>query len=100
MARSHDVGGMEGFGSIDPADDGKPFHADWEARVYALNIGLLRKGAYAVDEFRDAVEHIPPARYLTASYYERWLEGIEWLLVVKGHLTPDDLDASGEAPVG
>ncbi|MGH9023233.1 MAG: hypothetical protein ACRDV9_09065, partial [Acidimicrobiia bacterium] len=87
-------------GPIDPADDGKPFRADWEARIFALNLGLLRKGAYALDEFRDSVERIPPARYVTASYYERWLEGIESLLVAKGHLAPADLEASGEAPVG
>lgn len=84
---------MEGFGPIDPADDGRPFHADWEARIYALNLGLLRNGAYALDEFRDAVERLPPARYVTLSYYERWLEAVESLLLAKGHLVSADLDA-------
>ena len=37
-----------------------------------------------VDEFRDAIERIPPAEYLEASYYERWLRAIETLLTEKG----------------
>jgi nitrile hydratase len=60
--------------------DSQPFHADWEARVYALNGVLRSRGIYNVDEFRDAIERIPPGEYLAASYYERWLRAIETLL--------------------
>lgn len=98
MGRVHDVGGMEGFGAVDPSDDGRPFHADWEARVYALNFGLLRHRLYALDEFRDAIERIPPARYVTASYFERWLEAIESLLVAKGVIEQSDLEPAGAGP--
>lgn len=84
MSRIHDVGGMEGFGPVDPADDGQPFHADWEARVYALNTALLRRGVYQLDEFRDAIERLAPAVYLESSYYQRWLAAIEDLLARKG----------------
>jgi hypothetical protein len=84
---------MEGFGPIDPSDDGRPFHADWEARVYALNLALVGRGVYTLDEFRDAVERTPAARYLAAPYYERWLEGVERLLVEKGVIKTGDLDA-------
>ncbi len=86
MARINDVGGMEGFGSVDPYDDGELFHADWEARVYALNAMLLRRGVYNLDEFRDAIERLPPQEYLRASYYERWFAAIRTLLVEKGVL--------------
>ena len=41
---------------------------------------------FNLDEFRDAIERIPPEEYLAASYYERWLKGIEMLLVEKGAL--------------
>lgn len=88
MSRIHDVGGMEGFGPIDPADDGQPFHADWEARVYALNVALLRRGVYQLDEFRDAIERLEPAVYLESSYYQRWLAAIEDLLGRKGVRDP------------
>ena len=85
MSRVHDVGGQTGFGPI-PLDqsDEPPFHADWEARVYALNAVLRRRGVYNGDEFRDAIERIPPAEYLSTSYYERWLNAIETLLAEKG----------------
>lgn len=49
---------------MEPDDDVKPFHADWEARVYAPNIALRRKGIYSTDEFRDAIERIPERRLL------------------------------------
>jgi hypothetical protein len=84
VSRVHDVGGQSGFGPVPLDDDGQPFHADWEARVYALNAVLRARGIYNVDEFRDAIERIPPAEYLEASYYERWLRAIETLLAEKG----------------
>lgn len=84
MSRVHDVGGQSGFGPVPVSDDGQPFHADWEARVYALNGVLRARGLYNVDEFRNAIERIPPAEYLEASYYERWLRAIETLLTEKG----------------
>lgn len=85
MSRTNDVGGQLGFGhmEMDP-DDSEPFHADWEARVYAVNTALLRRGVYNLDEFRDAIERMPPQEYLAASYYERWLVAIETLVAEKG----------------
>ncbi|MGW0902718.1 hypothetical protein [Streptomyces sp. NPDC002853] len=96
MARINDVGGMTGFGPIDTTDDTEPFHADWEARVFALNSALVREGVYNLDEFRDAVETMPPGAYLAASYYERWFHAIRVLLVRKGVLASDDVSRLGE----
>ncbi|MGH3322252.1 MAG: hypothetical protein ACRDN9_19195 [Streptosporangiaceae bacterium] len=88
MTRVNDVGGQTGFGAVPPVDpDEPPFHADWEARVFALNSVLVRRGAYTLDEFRDAIERIPPKEYLEASYYERWMRAIETLVREKGVLT-------------
>jgi nitrile hydratase len=82
------VGGQTGFGQIpaaaDDREDGPPFHADWEARVFALSGVLRQRGVFNGDEFRDAIESLPPERYLAASYYERWLDAIEALLAAKG----------------
>lgn len=87
MSRVNDVGGQQGFGAIDRGpDDEHPFHADWEARVFTLNAVLLRHGVYTLDEYRDAIERMPPQEYLKASYYERWLAAIETLLEEKGVL--------------
>lgn len=82
--RINDVGGMHGFGPIETGDDGVPFHHEWEARVFAINRLLLERGAYTLDEFRYAIERMEPREYLEASYYERWLHGIETLLREKG----------------
>jgi nitrile hydratase len=79
MSRVNDVGGQTGFGELVFGKDEPAFHADWEARVYALNAALLRRGVYHLDEFRDAIERMPPQEYLAASYYERWLTAIETL---------------------
>jgi nitrile hydratase subunit beta len=79
VSRINDVGGMQGFPAVVEEPDEPPFHADWEAHVYALNAALLRRGVYNLDEFRDAIERMPPAAYLAASYYERWLVAVETL---------------------
>jgi nitrile hydratase len=63
-----------------------PFHADWEARVYGLVLALLARDLFTANEHRDAVERLPPTRYLGSSYYERWLAGVETLLVERGVL--------------
>jgi len=87
VGRVNDVGGQQGFGAVNPDSDEQPtFHADWEARVFTLNAVLLRRGVYNLDEFRDAIERMPPQEYLTASYYERWLSAIDTLLAEKGVL--------------
>jgi nitrile hydratase subunit beta len=85
------MGGQTGFGPVPAEDDGQFFHADWEARVYAIVRALQRRGVITAefDEMRDAIERIPPAEYLTLSYYERWLRGAEMLLAEKGLLGDD-----------
>lgn len=84
MSGIHDLGGLHGFGPLAIEHDEPPFHHEWEARVFAINRLLLRAGHYTLDEFRSAVERMPPAEYLAASYYERWLHAIESLVAEKG----------------
>jgi len=86
VSRAHDIGGQTGFGPVPLGEDGLPFEHDWEARVYALNGVLRARGLYSGDEFRDAIERIPPPEYLGLSYYERWLRAIETLLAEKALL--------------
>ena len=86
MSRIHDLGGLHGFGPLEIEAGEPPFHHEWEARVFAINRFLLRTGRYNLDEFRDALEQMPPAEYLAASYYERWLFAIESLVRRKGVL--------------
>jgi nitrile hydratase len=79
------MGGQTGFGPVPVDDDGAvAFHADWEARVYALAAVLRRRGLLNGDELRDAIERLPPREYLEASYYQRWLGALETLVTEKG----------------
>ena len=92
MGRINDVGGMQGFPPIEPDLDEEPFHADWEAHVFAMNRALIGAGIYNLDEFRDAVERMDPQEYLAASYYERWFHAIRTLCVEKGVVSPEELE--------
>lgn len=87
MSRINDVGGMQGFPPLDQELDEPPFHADWEAHVFAMNRALIGHGVYNLDEFRDAVERMSPEAYLASSYYERWFHALTTLLVEKGVAT-------------
>jgi nitrile hydratase len=92
----HDLGGMHGFGPVPVEPDEPLFHAAWEGRVLAMQGSGRRAHLYNLDEFRHAIERMPAARYLEASYYERWLTAIETLLLEKGIVTPEEL-ATGRA---
>jgi nitrile hydratase len=90
----HDMGGMHGMGPVDPEPDEPVFHHEWERRVLALALatGFLRR--WNIDMGRSTIETMPPAEYLRATYYERWLYRTERLLVERGLLTAAEL-ASG-----
>jgi nitrile hydratase len=92
----HDMGGMHGFGKVEPDADERPFHASWEGRVLAMQRAIRAARAWNIDMSRDAIERQPPQRYLAASYYERWLMGLETNAVEKGLIDPDEL-AAGRA---
>ena len=85
------MGGMEGFGRVQPELNEPTFHADWERRVLAIFSGVLTLNGRNMDEFRHAIERIPPVRYLTSSYYERWLLAAETLLVERAIITREEL---------
>jgi nitrile hydratase subunit beta len=91
MGRINDVGGMQGFPPAGVEPDEPPFHADWEAHVFAINSALIGRGVYNLDQFRDAIERMPAQEYLASSYYERWLWAISTLLAERGVLTEADL---------
>jgi hypothetical protein len=76
--RVHDLGGTSGHGRI-VVERGEPvYHAPWEGRVHGMMRRLLERGVFNLDQFRNAVEHMP--RYLASSYYERWLWALDRLV--------------------
>ena len=97
----HDLGGMHGFGPINPEKDEPVFHHAWEARVFGLFVPLSAGGAFKVDEFRHAIERMGAAKYLQTSYYEHWLHAFETMTLEKGVLTAEELrtgHAIGDEP--
>ncbi|MDB5405961.1 MAG: nthB [Rhodospirillales bacterium] len=91
MNSIHDMGGMDGFGPVLPEADEPVFHAEWEGRVFAMvrATGLL--GRWTLDGSRLSLERLNPVDYLKASYYERWLQGLETRLVATGLVTAAEL---------
>jgi len=83
------MGGMHGFGEVER--DEKVFHENWEADVFGMYVCLAALGYFTVDEHRHAIERMKPSHYLSASYYEKWLVGLEKLLVEKGHVGEEEL---------
>lgn len=96
----HDMGGMQGFGPIQPEPESREsvFHEPWEARVFALVRAMGASGKWNIDASRFQREQIPPAEYLRMSYYEKWLTGLLELLVAKGLVTADELHGGHAAP--
>ncbi len=76
------------------------FHAEWERRAAALSLAMGATGAWNIDMVRHSRERIPPAEYLAASYYEKWLKGLERLLVERGLATAVEIDAGHSASPG
>ena len=92
MNGAHDLGGMHGFGPINPEPDEPVFHHEWERRAFAITMGAGFLGQWNLDMSRYARECTEPAEYLSTSYYEHWLHGLVMLLVETGLLTREEID--------
>ena len=98
MNGPHDLGGMHGLGPINPEPEAEEpiFHADWEKRMFGLNLAAGFLGKWNLDISRYARERQHPVAYLRHTYYENWLVGLETLLMEAGLVTPDEL-ATGKS---
>lgn len=92
----HDMGGMDGFGKVTPEPHEVPFHTDWEARSLALNRVMGSAGEWNIDIGRYWIETLPPAVYLSSSYYRKWLLRLERLCLARGLVSEAEL-ASGHS---
>lgn len=89
----HDMGGMDGFGKVEAEPNEPTFHEEWEGRVMAMNRAMGAAGAFNIDMGRYARERIPPHIYLASSYYEKWMWGLEKLLIERGLIDPEEVEA-------
>jgi len=89
----HDMGGMHGFGKVEPETNEPPFHAEWEGRVLAMQRAIRFTRAWNIDMSRDALERLPAHVYLSVSYYHRWALGLERNALEKGLIDADEVTA-------
>ena len=93
MDGAHDMGGAKGFGPVVPEPDEPVFHSEWERRAFALTVAMARPGGWNIDMSRFARENRPPQDYLSKTYYEIWLAGLETLMVERGLVTREEIEA-------
>ena len=99
MNTIHDMGGMDGFGPVEPEDNEPVFHHRWEGRVFALTRAVGRWGrGRNWPGFRFTLESIPPDEYLRMSYYERWFHMMTGRLLGSGLLTETELETGYADP--
>jgi nitrile hydratase subunit beta len=89
----HDMGGMHGFGKVEPEQNEPVFHAPWEGRTLALNRAMGYTGVWTIDQTRAGIEALPPDVYLSSSYYRKWELRLENMIVALGLAGADELKA-------
>jgi hypothetical protein len=89
MRGPHDVGGLAA-GPVDPEAHALTF---WEKQIDAINALLSQKGLKVTDENRRYIEMLGHDAYNRLSYYERWTASLSRMMIDKGVLTQDELDA-------
>lgn len=96
MNGAQDLGGMMGFGPIAPETNEPVFHAEWEKRALAVTVAAGACGLWSIDSARYARESLPPAQYLTKSYYDIWITALARLVASTGMATAEEI-ATGQA---
>ena len=93
MAGVHDMGGMDGFGKVEPEPNEPVFHAPWEGRVITMVMAIAAWGKFGVDHRRYVRELIPPAEFLRMSYYEIWYTGLIANMLDASMVTRAEIDS-------
>lgn len=99
MNGPHDLGGQHGLGPIELEHDEPLFHAPWERRAFALTLAMGARGDWNIDMSRHAREDQHPVQYLSSSYYQIWLAGLERLMLERGLVTEEELKGGPKSPL-
>lgn len=91
MNNVHDMGGMQGFGPVSVEVNEPVFHASWEKRAFALTVAMNYTRQWNIDTSRALRESLAPIRYLSNTYYQTWLDGLDRLLVKTNLVTAQEL---------
>ena len=88
------IAGMVGETGLPRQNGELVFATPWEARAFGLAVALQEGGVYEWREFSAALStEISRAEQAgkSSSYYERWLLGLENLLISNGVVTPAEI---------
>ena len=96
----HDMGGMDGFGRVEPEANEPTFHGIWEGRVLAMSRAMVATKEWNIDVGRYWIEMLPPRIYLASSYYERWFLRLENLCVARGLISRAEIAAQHSSGPG
>jgi nitrile hydratase beta subunit len=86
-----DLGGTHGHGAVMSEPNEPVFHAEWERRAFALTLAMAMPGGWNIDMSRFARENRPPQEYLSMTYYEIWMAGLEVLMKQRDLITDDEI---------
>lgn len=95
-APDRQIADMEGASALPRKNGELVFEDAWEGRVFGLATAMHERRRFEWNEFRDRlIEEIGHADQHgeESSYYERWLDAFERLLVDKGLVSRDELAA-------
>jgi len=93
---SPEIAAMEGAEALPRKNGELVFEAPWEGRAFGIAVALNQDGAYPWRAFRDSLVHQTVADDAgggTTPYYQKWLAALEALLLERGLVTPEELDA-------
>lgn len=96
----HDMGGMQGFGSVAIDPDEPVFREQWHSRAFAMGVMSMGVSGTNLDAFRHALERLHPYDYLADGYYGRWLACAELLLTDSGVLARGAVEARARKLMG
>ena len=88
----HDLGGKQGFGSIEVDDAEKPFHHDWEGREWGI-AQCARTPGITIDWWRHCRELIMPEDYLSKPYFDSWAQTDFSTYIEAGWMTLAEVEA-------
>ena len=91
MSVDNRVAHLEGEAALPRKNGELVFAAPWEGRAFGLAVLLSEKGAYEWDDFRTRL--VDEIAHGGEAYYESWLDALESLLLARGVVTSDEVEA-------
>lgn len=93
MKAASDLGGVAGYGPVEPEHNEPIFHDRWESRVLALTLAMGATGSWTLDQTRFAREDRPRDEYVSIRYYDLWFRALERLVLESGLATQGELES-------